>query len=332
MGRLALASVVVQVLAYIIDFGASVLVVVVVFVFVTGILVFLEARGNALPLGKGLLEEMVAEVEGGTIVILQVGGDIGTLIELGAILISKETNLDTAAARSADGAGIVGLVAIGILVVELLALDVLTGIDVAIGFHVVNALTVVIARGGVDIGTLVGIVIIGIITIGIVTIGSVGGSLHTLVAQLAVLLLLLQLRLEGVSKVAVHVDNVLAVVVVASTAAIVGAHAEDDKLLGGQDEVGMLSILIVVIVVITSVGILLDELTLFELDRVAGKINLLGLIVVVLELTEGGGAQHELGVHLGLGGVAADLGCEGVGGGGGDGGRGGEEGKRELHG
>ena len=126
-------------------------------------------------------------------------------------------------------------------------------------------------------------------------------------------------------------DNVLAVVVVASTAAVVGAHAEDDKMLGGQDGVGILSILIVVLVAIVVVGILLDELTLFELDGVAGEVDFLGLVVVVLELTEGGGAQHELGVHLGLGGVAADLGCEGVGGGsGGDGGRGGEEGKREL--
>ena len=333
MSRLALSGVVVKVLAYLGDLGTLVLVVVVVIVVVL-VLILLEARGDALSLGKGLLEEVVAEVQGGAIVVLQVGGHIGTLIVDGAVLIGEDSNLDTGAGRGADSAGVVGLVAIGILVVELLALGVLRGIDISIGLHVINVLALSVARGGVDVGTRVGIVVI---LIGVVVaIGRIGRRLNALVAKLAVLLLLLLLSLEGVGQIGVHVDNVLAVVVVASAAAVVGAHAEDDKVLGGKDGVGVLTVLVVVLIVVVAivvVGILLDELTLLELDRVAGKIHLLGLIVVVLKLTKGGGAQHELGVHLCLGGVAADLGCEGVAGcGGADGGRGREEGEGEFHG
>jgi len=334
VSRLALSGVVVKVLAYLGDLGTLVLVVVVVIVVVL-VLILLEARGDALSLGKGLLEEVVAEVQGGAIVVLQVGGHIGTLIVDGAVLIGEDSNLDTGAGRGADSAGVVGLVAIGILVVELLALGVLRGIDISIGLHVINVLALSVARGGVDVGTRVGIVVI---LIGVVVaIGRIGRRLNALVAKLAVLLLLLLLSLEGVGQIGVHVNNVLAVVVVASAATVVGAHAEDDKVLGGKDGVGVLTVLVVVLIVvvvaIVVVGVLLDELTLLELDRVAGKIHLLGLIVVVLKLTKGGGAQHELGVHLCLGGVAADLGCEGVAGcGGADGGRGREEGEGELHG
>jgi hypothetical protein len=335
MSRLALSGVVVEVLAYLGDLGTLVLVVVVVVIVVVLVLILLEARGDALSLGKGLLEEVVAEVQGGAIVVLQVGGHIGTLIVDGAVLIGEDSNLDTGAGRGADSAGVVGLVAIRILVVELLALGVLRGIDISIGLHVINVLALSVARGGVDVGTRVGIVVI---LIGVVVaIGRIGRRLNALVAKLAVLLLLLLLSLEGVGQIGVHVDNVLAVVVVASAAAVVGAHVEDDKVLGGKDGVGVLTVLVVVLIVvvvaIVVVGVLLDELTLLELDRVAGKIHLLGLIVVVLKLTKGGGAQHELGVHLCLGGVAADLGCEGVAGcGGADGGRGREEGEGELHG
>ncbi len=71
VGGFAFAGVVVEIVADLVDF---VLVVVIV------VIVFSEARGNALSLGKGLLEEMVAEVQGGPIVVLQVGGNIGALV------------------------------------------------------------------------------------------------------------------------------------------------------------------------------------------------------------------------------------------------------------
>ena len=118
--------------------------------------------------------------------------------------------------------------------------------------------------------------------------------------------------------------TMFAIVVVAWTAAGVRAETEDHESLGGEDGVHVLS------AAVFFAAVLLDKLTLLELDGVAGEVDFL-LLVSSVEPTEDLGAAHELGVHVGLGGVLADLGGEGVllGGAGAEGG--GEEGKRELH-
>ena len=46
---------------------------------------------------------------------------------------------------------------------------------------------------------------------------------------------------------------------------MIGAQTEDDEVLRGQD-VGVFVVLVVVVVVAAGVGVLLNELTLFELD------------------------------------------------------------------
>ena len=89
--------------------------------------------------------------------------------------------------------------------------------------------------------------------------------------------------------------------------------------LGGEDAVVVLAAVLLGVV-------LLHELALLELDGVVGEVD---LPVGLLELTDGRGAAHELGVHSGLGRVLRHLGREGVGGAVAEGGA--HEGEGELH-
>mmetsp|Transcript_13759 Transcript_13759/g.24880 ORF Transcript_13759/g.24880 Transcript_13759/m.24880 type:complete len:315 (+) Transcript_13759:131-1075(+) len=200
---LALASGLVELFAQLVDLGCLVIVVVL-------FLVLLKAGSNAFSLSKGLLEEMVGELNVVPIIVLHVVLNVLRGIIDGAIFVREHANLDAASVGSAHGSDIVR-VAIVIAVIELLALRVLGSIRVAIRLHVLNVLALGVTAAGVHVLALPGVLVLlgGIVVGG----GSLSGGLVTLVTGIAVLLLDLLLVAEGGLEVGVHVDNVFAVVV-----------------------------------------------------------------------------------------------------------------------
>mmetsp|Transcript_6170 Transcript_6170/g.13543 ORF Transcript_6170/g.13543 Transcript_6170/m.13543 type:complete len:318 (-) Transcript_6170:141-1094(-) len=313
MAGLALASSLIQLLTHLIDLSLLLLAIIPVVL----LLILDKAASNTLALREGLLEEVVGELHVVTIIVLHVVFNILRFIIDGAVLIREDADLDTGARGGAHGPS-EELNTIIISNVELLALNELRGIHVAVLLHVLNVLALSIAGAGVHVLALPGLLIL-LVTIVILLL-----LLIALVAGLAVLLLDLLLVSEGGLEVGLHVNDVLAVVVVAGGAAGVRAEAEDDKALGGEDGVHALSSSAALLAVVR-----LDELALLELDGVAAEVDLL-LLVLLVELTKSLGIRHELRVHLGLARVTALLGGEGAGGAVADGGA--EEGKGELHG
>mmetsp|Transcript_6171 Transcript_6171/g.13547 ORF Transcript_6171/g.13547 Transcript_6171/m.13547 type:complete len:324 (-) Transcript_6171:32-1003(-) len=319
MAGLALASSLIQLLTHLIDLSLLLLAIIPVVL----LLILDKAASNTLALREGLLEEVVGELHVVTIIVLHVVFNILRFIIDGAVLIREDADLDTGARGGAHGPS-EELNTIIISNVELLALNELRGIHVAVLLHVLNVLALSIAGAGVHVLALPGILVLLLLLVRVIVFGRLSCLLIALVTGVAVLLLGLLLIAEGRLEVGLHVNDVLAVVVVAGGAAGVRAEAEDDKALGGEDGVHALSSSAALLAVVR-----LDELALLELDGVAAEVDLL-LLVLPVELTKSLGVGHELRVHLGLARVTALLGGEGAGGAVADGGA--EEGKGELHG
>ena len=154
----------------------------------------------------------------------------------------------------------------------------------------------VVARGAVDACEATGA--------GVLVVGA-------FLAGLAIVLLFLLLAFERDLEVGVHVDDVFSVVVVAPGARAVGAKTEYHESLGFEDGVDAILVVVVVVVALLA-GVLFDGLTPVEFDGVARDVD---LTVFFFELTNGGGAVHELSYVLGIRGVLRDFRGKGVGGG-----------------
>jgi hypothetical protein len=111
-------------------------------------------------------------------------------------------------------------------------------------------------------------------------------------ASLAHTFLDLLLVFNGGLKVSLKVNHVLSVVVVASTARVVRAEAEDNEAHGSEDGISILFFSKLVVVSF-------DKLALLELDGVSGDVNVVFFIFVELtpKLRVGGdlGSTHQLG-------------------------------------
>jgi len=262
---------------------------------------------------------MVRELHGGTAIVVvvvivvvvivvrvhvDVGFDVSIFHVLRALLIGENTNLDTGSRRGAHGTCIVDTPVSIVVVAQLDTASVLGGIEVSVGLHVLNVLALIVTGGGVNIGAhgLDGIVV-----------PTIGLGLVALVTGVAVLLLLLLHELKGGLEIAVHVNDVLSVVVAAGIASR-RAEAEHDEPLGLKDGVdAVVLVLVVVILVALFAGELLDELALLELHRVSGEVDLNVTVIRVFEAADGGGSTHELGGVGGLLGGGGHLGGERVG-------------------
>mmetsp|Transcript_26960 Transcript_26960/g.48956 ORF Transcript_26960/g.48956 Transcript_26960/m.48956 type:complete len:211 (-) Transcript_26960:19-651(-) len=209
MGGLALACSLVEFLAHLVNLG-FILIIAIVLVLIL-FLVLNKTGCNTLSLSKGLLEEVVGELQAVPIIVLHVVLNVLRFVVVGALFVREDSDLDAGSRRGAHGTGVVH-VAVIVLVVELLALGELAGIHVSILLHVLNVLALRVTAGGVHVLALVGIlVLLGGIVIGL---SGFSGLLVTLVTGLAILLLDLLFVSQGSLKVSVHVHDVLSVVVV----------------------------------------------------------------------------------------------------------------------
>jgi hypothetical protein len=256
-----------------------------------------------------------------TIVVLEVVIDILGRIEVHAVLISKDTNLDLGSVARANGSSVVRLATVIIGIVDHTALQKVGGIIKAIVFHVLNLLAVVVASVAVnsarpvvvrELSAVTAILItIVFVTVVFLSVGIfVRSGVTTVVACFTHVLLVLLHVLNSGLEVSLKVDKVLSVVVVARRARIVGAQAKDGETLRGKDSVGS------TVIVLGSVSVVrLDKLTLLELDRVRRNVNLVFRVLVkATELTSGSlfGALHKL-AHVSRLGVVLALGSKGIG-------------------
>ena len=207
-----------------------------------------------------------------------------------------------------------------------MARNVLRSINVTIIFHVLDVLALLVAGGGVDVLTHVGIIIL-FITVVIPIVVLVLSILVTGVTGLAHLLLLLLNKLGSGFEVCLKINQVLPIVIVATATGVVGTKTEDNEAFGGEE-------LSISVAAVFLSGKFLDELTLLEFNRVVGQVDVsISIIISSVEGTHGLGSTDEFG-SVGRGGVVgANFGGKGVGCllGGGVAGCGEERDEGELH-
>ena len=299
VGLLALGGGLVKILADLHDLGLLLLLVVVVVVVVVLVLILIndEAGNGGLAVVGGLKEGM-GKLHGVTIVVLEVVLDVLGGVKEHALLVGEDADLDLLT-TGAVGAG-EELVAVVVLV-DGLAFEELSGVDVAVLLHVLDLVAGIHALAVVVVVVVVVVLLVLSVLLGLLE--------ETSVVFLAVLLALLAHGLLGLLgvldhgfEVVLHHDGVLAVVV--GAVSVGGAELEDDEALGAQDGGGVLVLGQLVVVH-------LDELALLEAEGVAGDVGNV-VLPVLLEHTGvlgGLGAAHKAG-HVGLHGL---VGASGLG-------------------
>jgi hypothetical protein len=289
----------VQFTAHFVGLGGVLVVVIVV---IAIIVFFLDTR-DASVFGVDGLQESMRKLHLVTITILEVVLDILAGINSHTFFISKDTNLDLGSVAGADGSSIKSLLAIVFGVVDHLTFKKVGGINISILFHVLDLLALLVASVTVNTDeTTFSIVLLVFILLFLILVVTVVVVLVIVTVVLAVLahgLLELLLVLDSGLEVSLKVNDVLSVVGVARAAVAIGTETEDDKALGGKDS-GRVFIISEVITVS------LDELALFELERVGSQVN------VLFKLTGGPGSLHKLG-HISRLGVVAAGWAEGAG-------------------
>jgi hypothetical protein len=189
-----------------------------------------------------------------------------------AVLVRENTNLDLGSTAGADGAGVERKAVVILRVIDHLAFQELGGINVSIIFHVLNLLALIVACAAVNVVVLLELAFAVVFSFLLLLFLSLLVCVLALLASVTHFLLVVLEVLDSRLEVSLKVNEVLSVVVVAGCAVVVGTKTEENKALGGKDSPRVLIVSELVVV-----G--LDELALFELDRVLGNVDFVFILL-----------------------------------------------------